>query len=66
MKLGNIDVGAKMGNMTVAADLGKITIEAMQGIELKCGMSKIVIDQSRVTIEGMMVKVDGKTMVDQG
>ncbi len=64
VKMGNIDVGAKLGNITIKANLGKISIEAMQGIELTVGMSKILIDQSGVTIEGMMVKVDGKTMVD--
>jgi type VI secretion system secreted protein VgrG len=64
VKQGNIDVGATMGNITVKADMGKITIEAMQGIELKVGTSKIVIDQMGVKVEGMMVKVEGKTMAE--
>ena len=64
VKMGNIDVGAKMGNITIKADMGKITIEAMQSIELKVGPSSIKIDMSGVTVSGMMVKIDGKTIAE--
>ena len=59
---GNIDTKAKMGNITVKADLGSITIQAMMKIELKVGSSSIVIDNTGVTIKGMMINVEGTTM----
>ncbi|WP_373063240.1 type VI secretion system Vgr family protein [Gemmatimonas sp.] len=64
VQMGNIDINAKMGNITVKADMGKITIEAMQAIELKVGASKVIIDNTGVTIEGLMVKIDGKVMTE--
>ena len=60
LKTGNQTVTAKVGNITTKAAAGKVTIEALQGIELKVGQSKITIDQSGITITGMMVKLDGK------
>jgi len=59
---GNITVKAAKGNITVKADLGSITIEAMQKIELKVGSNSIVIDQTGVTVKGIMVKVEGTAM----
>ncbi len=61
---GNLDVQVKMGNVTTKADLGKVTIEAMQKIELKVGGNSIVIDQTGVTIKGIMVKVEGTAMAE--
>ena len=63
VKKGNIDVKAAMGNITVKADMGSITLQAMQKIELKVGANSIVIDQTGVTIKGIMVKVEGTAMV---
>jgi type VI secretion system secreted protein VgrG len=56
---GNISTKAGQGNISTKAELGKITMEAMQEIELKVGSNSIKIDQSGVTIKGMMVKVEG-------
>lgn len=56
---GNDELTVKMGNQTTKASLGKVTIEAMQGIELKVGGNSIKIDQSGVTISGIVVKVQG-------
>jgi type VI secretion system secreted protein VgrG len=56
---GNISTKAGKGNISTKAELGKITMEAMQEIELKVGSNSIKIDQSGVTIKGMMVKVEG-------
>lgn len=64
VKQGNLDVKVALGNVTVKADLGKITIEAMQKIELKVGGNSIVIDQTGVTIKGMMIKVEGQVMTE--
>lgn len=59
---GNIDVKADKGNMTIKAAMGAITIEAMQKITLKVGSNSVVIDQTGVTVKGMMVKVEGECM----
>jgi type VI secretion system secreted protein VgrG len=64
LDMGNDKVAIKMGNQTTKADLGAISFEAMQSITLKVGMSKVVIDQMGVTIEGMMLKIDGKMMTE--
>ena len=60
---GNDSLAVKMGNITIKADLGKITVEAMQSIELKVGGNSVKIDQSGVTINGLMVKIEAKTMM---
>lgn len=62
VKMGNVTDTIKMGNLKVKTALGKVTIEAMQAIELKVGSSKIKIDMSGVTIQGLMVKVQGTAM----
>ena len=36
----------------------------MQSIELKVGESSIKIDQSGITMKGMMVKIEGTVSVD--
>jgi type VI secretion system secreted protein VgrG len=60
--MGNHSLTTKMGNIDVKASLGKVTIEALQGIELKCGANSIKIDQTGITVKGMMVKVEGMVM----
>lgn len=58
--MGNTTLELDMGNASTKAKLGKISEEAMQGIEMKVGQNSIKIDQSGVTIKGMMVKVEGQ------
>ena len=41
---------------------GERAQEAMQAIELKVGANSIKIDQTGVTIKGLMVKIEGTTM----
>jgi type VI secretion system secreted protein VgrG len=50
------------GNVTLKASLGQITIEAMQSITLKVGQSSIVIDQTGVTVKGMMVTSEAQAI----
>jgi type VI secretion system secreted protein VgrG len=57
---GNASITVKMGNHTTKLNLGKISQEAMQGIELKVGQNSITVDQTGVTIKGMMVKIEGQ------
>jgi type VI secretion system secreted protein VgrG len=60
LQQGNATLELDMGNATTKASLGKISEEAMQAIEMKVGQSSIKIDQTGVTIKGMMVKVEGQ------
>lgn len=63
LEMGNRDTKLKMGNDTLKLDLGKQETEAMQSIELKVGQSSIKIDQTGVTIKGMMIKVEATMML---
>ncbi|HEX4613116.1 MAG TPA: type VI secretion system tip protein TssI/VgrG, partial [Urbifossiella sp.] len=58
--MGNDTLTIKLGNQTTKLNLGASTTEAMQKIELKVGASSILVDQSGVTIKGLMVKVEGE------
>jgi len=49
-----------MGNDTTKLDLGKSETEAMQSIELKVGQSSIKIDQTGVTIKGLVIQIEGQ------
>ena len=64
VKMGNDDTTVSMGNVTIDATMGKVTITALQEITLKVGQSSIKVSQMGVDIQGMMVKVDGKGMVN--
>jgi type VI secretion system secreted protein VgrG len=64
LNMGNDSTELKMGNQSIKVDLGKIDEEAMQSITLKVGQSSIKIDQMGVTIQGMMIKIQGQIQVD--
>ena len=61
---GNQSVTLKLGNQSTKLNLGKSETEAMQSIELKVGSSSIKLDQSGVTIKGIMIKIDGSAMTE--
>jgi type VI secretion system secreted protein VgrG len=50
------------GDERVTIAKGKSTTEAMQSIELKVGANSIVIDQSGITLKGLMIKLEGTIM----
>ena len=58
--MGNDTLTIKMGNQTTKLNLGSSSTEAMQSIEFKVGQNSIKIDQTGVTIQGMMIKVQGQ------
>jgi type VI secretion system secreted protein VgrG len=58
--MGNDSLQISMGDRTTKIDLGKSATEAMQSIELKVGQSSIKIDQTGVTIKGMLISVEGQ------
>ena len=57
---GNQTTKLSMGNQSTKLDLGAISSEAMQSIELKVGQNSIKIDQTGVTISGMMISIEGQ------
>jgi type VI secretion system secreted protein VgrG len=58
--MGNDTLTIKMGNQTTKLNMGASSTEAMQSIELTVGQNSIKIDQTGVTIQGMMVTVKGQ------
>lgn len=62
VSMGNRANNVKMGNDTLKIDLGKQETEAMQSIELKVGANSIKIDQTGITIKGLMVKIEASIM----
>ncbi len=59
---GNRTAEVSMGNESLKVDLGTITYEAMQSITLKVGTSSIVIDNTGITMKGLMIQVSGDTL----
>jgi type VI secretion system secreted protein VgrG len=57
---GNLSHAIKMGNVSVKCDLGSITLEAMQTITLKVGQNTVVIDQSGVTVKGIVISEEAQ------
>lgn len=61
---GNHDLQVSLGNITVKAGVGSISLEAMQSITLKVGQNTLTIDQTGVTIKGMMTSVQAQTQAE--
>lgn len=60
VSMGNYSTDVSLGNITITADVGSITISALQGITLKCGQNSVQISPTGITINGMMVSVQGQ------
>ncbi len=58
LDMGNDALTLKMGNQTTKLDLGKSETEALQSIEFKVGANSIKIDQTGVTIKGLMINLE--------
>ncbi len=63
---GNEAVTISMGDFTLDTSLGSVAITAMNEISLTVGGNSITIDQSGITISGIMVTVEGQATVDVG
>ena len=59
---GNDKITLEQGDRNITISMGSQTTEAMQSITLKVGQNSIVIDQTGVTIKGMMVTIEGQSM----
>jgi len=62
LNTGNQSTQLDLGNISMNCDLGSISMEAMTSITLTVGGNSITIDQTGVTIEGMMITISGDTM----
>jgi len=61
---GDDSTTVKMGDMTVDVSAGKIEMTAAIEILLTVGSSSIKIDNSGVTIKGLMINIEGTAMVE--
>ncbi|OAI38844.1 hypothetical protein AYO40_06300 [Planctomycetaceae bacterium SCGC AG-212-D15] len=61
LDMGSDTLTIKQGNQTTAINLGKSETTAMTSIELKVGQNSIKVDQSGITLSGLVVKIDGQT-----
>jgi type VI secretion system secreted protein VgrG len=57
---GNDSITLQQGNRSIKISMGSQTTEAMQSIELKVGQSSVKLDQTGVTITGMMIQIQGQ------
>jgi type VI secretion system secreted protein VgrG len=62
--MGNDTLTVKMGNHIRKINMGKSETEAMQSITLKVGANKIVVDQTGITVDAMMIKLKGQAMIE--
>jgi type VI secretion system secreted protein VgrG len=61
---GNHDLKVSLGNITVKAAAGSISVEALQSITLKVGQNSLTIDQTGVTIKGMMTSIQAQMQAE--
>lgn len=61
--MGNDSLTLTMGNRTIKVDLGKHSTEAMQAIELKCGMSTFKMTPASIEMKSMMIKIEAQVML---
>ena len=64
IEMGNETTTLKLGNYALDTSAGKISMNAMQEIELKVGANSIKINQMGITINGMMIKIEGSAMLE--
>lgn len=60
INMGNDTLTIKLGNQTTQLSLGSSSTEAMQSITLKVGENSITIDQTGITLTGLMINVQGQ------
>ena len=63
LDVGNDSITIKTGNQTVKINLGKQETEAMQSIELKCGMSTVKLEPAKITLNSLAIEIKGTLSV---
>ena len=64
LKQGNQTTELKLGDVSLKVDVGSITMEALQSITLKVGQSSVTLDQTGVTVKGMMISIAGQIQTE--
>jgi type VI secretion system secreted protein VgrG len=60
LNMGNDTLTIQMGNQTTQVSLGSSSTEAMQSITFKVGANSITIDQTGITLSGIMINLQGQ------
>ena len=63
LSMGNDSLKLSLGNVDIKLDLGAHKTDAMQAIELKCGMSTIKMTPASIEIKSLMVTVEATTVL---
>ncbi len=63
VQTGGDKLTVQLGDLTIQVSSGGISMQAMQQIQLTVGGNSIKIDQSGITLNGIMVKAQGQAMV---
>lgn len=61
LDMGNGSLTVKQGNHKTDISLGKSETTAMQSIEFKVGQNSIKVDQTGITLSGLVIKINGQT-----
>jgi type VI secretion system secreted protein VgrG len=64
LKQGSQTTELKLGDVSLKVDVGSITMEALQSITLKVGQSSVTLDQTGVTVKGMMISITGQIQTE--
>ena len=64
LKQGSQTTHVKLGDVSLKVDVGSITMEALQSITLKVGQSSVTLDQTGVTVKGMMISIAGQVQTE--
>jgi type VI secretion system secreted protein VgrG len=64
LDLGNHSTKLSIGNHELKLNVGASKTEAMQSITFKVGGNSVTIDQTGISIKGLMVKIEGQVMLD--
>lgn len=64
LDMGNYSIKLTAGNHSLKLDAGQSTTDAMQSITLKVGGNSITIDQTGITLKGIMIKIEANAMLN--
>jgi type VI secretion system secreted protein VgrG len=62
---GNKSTTVSTGNYTIDISAGQMTVTAAISIELKVGSSSVKIDQTGVTVKGIMIQSEAQAMLTE-
>lgn len=64
LDIGNYSIKLSAGNHSLKLDAGQSSTDAMQSITLKVGGNSITIDQTGITLKGIMIKIEANAMLN--